>query len=149
MRIVLQQVSSATLVIEKEQIQRRIGKGIIIYLWIHVDDLEDYPLKIEKIIKKIPSLKCLVGDSWNIDTSLQELQGEILLVSNFTLFGRNHKGLKMDFMYSAPYLKAKAIYEYFIEQAKKEWRNMQTWEFWADMRIESVNEGPINYVFDF
>jgi len=148
MRLLIQQVKKATVSLPTQQIQRSIEKGMLIYLWIHKDDESDYQAKIEKIITKIPQLKCLSNHD-EIGVSLQDSQEEVLLISNFTLFGRNHKGTKMDFIHSAPHQKAKEIYDYFIQKAKESWRKLQTGEFWAMMEIESINDGPINYVLDF
>lgn len=149
MRLIIQQVKSAKMDIEDMNIHREIWKWIIIYLWIHVDDLENYQEKISRIIKKLPVLKCLTWPDWNINTSLQDIDWEILLVSNFTLFGRSTKWTKLDFVYSASYKKAEEIYNYFIQEAKNSWLKIQTGEFWADMIVSSVNLWPLNYVFDY
>lgn len=149
MRLVVQQVKSAKLDIEAENIHREIWRWIIIYLWIHVDDLENYQGKIARIMKKLPYLKCLTWDDGNINTSLEDIDWEVLLISNFTLFWRSTKWTKLDFVYSAPYKPAKEIYDYFIQEAKNIWLKIQTGEFWADMIVSSVNEWPLNYVFDY
>ena len=149
MRLLIQQVRSAKLDIKEDNIHREIWKWIIIYLWIHVDDIETYQEKISRITKKLPLLKCLDWPNWDINTSLQEINWEVLLVSNFTLFWRSTKWTKLDFVYSAPYKKAKEIYDYFIQEAKNNWRKIQTGEFWADMTVTSINEWPLNYVFDY
>ena len=149
MRLVIQQVRSAKLDIDSNNIHREIWRWMIIYLWIHVDDLETYQEKIARIMKKLPLLKCLTWSDWNINTSLQDINWEILLVSNFTLFGRSTKWTKLDFVYSAPYKKAEEIYNYFIQEAQNNWLKIQTGEFWADMIVTSVNEWPLNYVFDY
>ena len=149
MRLLIQQVKSAKLDIKEDNIHREIWKWIIIYLWIHVDDVETYQEKIPRIMKKLPLLKCLDWPDWDINTSLQEINWEILLVSNFTLFWRNTKWTKLDFVYSAPYKKAKEIYDYFIQETKNSGLKIQTGEFWADMEITSTNVWPINYVFDY
>lgn len=149
MRLLIQQVKSAKLDIEESKIHREIWRWIIIYLWIHVDDLETYPEKITRIMKKIPTLKWLTWTDWSINTSLQDIDWEVLLVSNFTLYGRSTKWTKLDFVHSAPYKKAEEIYNYFIDEAKANWRKIQTGEFWADMIVTSINEWPLNYVFDF
>lgn len=149
MRLLIQQVKSATLDIKDDNIHREIWKWIIIYLWIHVDDTETYKEKISRIIKKLPQIKCLDWEDWNISASLQDINWEILLISNFTLYGRNNKWTKLDFVYSAPYKKAKEIYGYFIHEAKNNWLKIQTGEFWAEMEITSINQWPLNYVFDY
>ena len=149
MRLLIQQVKSAKLDIKEDNIHREIWRWIIIYLWIHVDDVDTYKEKIHRIIKKIPQLKCLDGPNWNIDTSLQDINWEVLLISNFTVYGRNTKWTKLDFVHSAPYKKAKEIYDYFIQEAKNNDWKIQTGEFWADMDISSINQWPINYILDY
>lgn len=149
MRLLIQQVRSATLEIKDDNIHREIWKWIIIYLWIHVDDIETYKEKISRIIKKLPQIKCLDWEDWNISASLQDINWEILLISNFTLYGRNNKWTKLDFVYSAPYKKAEEIYNYFIQEAKNNWLKIQTGEFWAEMEITSINVWPLNYIFDY
>ena len=149
MRLLIQQVRSAKLDIKEDNIHRKIWKWIIIYLWIHVDDVDTYQEKIARIMKKLPLLKCLDWSDWNISASLQDIDWEILLISNFTLFWRSTKWTKLDFVYSAPYKKAKEIYDYFIDEAKANWRKIQTGEFLADMTVTSINEWPLNYVFDY
>ncbi|MDR0650217.1 MAG: D-aminoacyl-tRNA deacylase [Candidatus Peribacteria bacterium] len=119
MRLVIQSVQSAHVDIVDQSLQKKIGRGVVIYLGIHTDDITTYPEKIEKIIKKLPTIKFLVGETETIDQSLNDIQGEILLISNFTVYGRNHKGTKMDFVHSAPFEKAKIIYEYFVSEALK------------------------------
>ena len=148
MRLIIQSVSSASVEIKEQNIKRNINRGVIIYLWISSEDIETYPEKIEKIIKKLPTIKCLTKDN-SINTSINDINGEILLISNFTVYGRNHKGIKMDFVHSAPFNTAKEIYEYFIKKALESWRKLTTGEFWANMNIISENNGPINYVFDY
>ena len=149
MRLLIQQVKSAKLDIQSENIHREIWKWIVIYLWIHVDDVDTYPEKIARIMKKLPPLKCLDWADWSINASLLDIDWEVLLISNFTLYGRSTKWTKLDFVHSAPYKKAEEIYNYFIDEARANWRKIQTGEFWADMTVTSVNEWPLNYVFDY
>ena len=149
MRLLVQQVKSAELSIEKENINRVIWRWLVIYLGISTEDLNNYQDKIARIVKKIPVLKCLTWEDWNITTSLEDIQWEVLLISNFSLYWRSLKGTKLDFVHSAPYKKAEEIYYYFIQEAKKEWWRLQTWEFWADMVVHAVNDWPLNYVLDY
>lgn len=149
MRLLIQQVKSAKLDIYADNIHREIWRWIIIYLWINVDDLDTYQDKIARIMKKIPLLKCLTWQDWNINTSLQEIDWEVLLVSNFTLYGRSMKWTKLDFVHSAPYREAEKIYNYFIQEARNNGWKLQTWEFGADMIVSAVNDWPLNYVLDW
>ena len=156
MRLVIQSVHSAsvsfpgTVPPDRGDAEGRgvIWPWVVIYLWISTSDLTDYETKIEKITQKLPTIRFLEGEK-GIDQSLNDINGEILLISNFTVYGRNHKGTSMEFTTSAPFKDAKTIYDYFIQQAKKAGRKLQTGEFWAEMHIISENRGPITYVFDY
>ena len=148
MRLIIQSVQSASVEIKEQNIKRNIDRGVIIYLWISSEDIKTYPEKIEKIVRKLPTIKFLVEED-EINTSINDINGEILLISNFTVYGRNHKGTKMDFVHSAPFNKAKEIYEHFIKKALESWWKLQTGEFWTNMNIISENNGPMNYVFDY
>ena len=86
MRLVIQQVDKAILDIKEEYIHREIWKWIIIYLWISTEDLDNYEDKVSRIVKKIPILKCLTWEDWNINTTLEDINWEVLLISNFTLY---------------------------------------------------------------
>ena len=77
MRLLIQQVASATLDIESENIHREIWKWLIIYFWVHDEDYKNYKEKIARIIKKIPLLKCLSWEDWAINTSLNDINWEI------------------------------------------------------------------------
>ena len=90
----------------------------------------------------MPLLKCLTWPDWNINTSLQDINWEVLLVSNFTLYGRSTKWTKLDFVHSAPYREAEKIYNYFIQEARNNGWKLQTWEFGADMTVSITNIGP-------
>lgn len=149
MRLVIQQVDKAILDIKEENIHREIWKWIIIYLWISTEDLDNYEDKVSRIVKKIPILKCLTWEDWNINTTLEDIHWEVLLISNFTLYWRSLKGTKLDFVHSAPYKEAEKIYNYFIDKAIEHWWRLKTWEFWADMIVNSTNIWPLNYVLDY
>ncbi|MDR2540614.1 MAG: D-aminoacyl-tRNA deacylase [Candidatus Peribacteria bacterium] len=129
MRLVIQSVSSASVRLpEYEGISRSISRGVVIYFGISTADLPDYPEKIEKIVRKLPTIRFLEGEK-GINQSLNDVDGEILLISNFTVYGTNHKGTSMEFTGSAPFSEAKAIYDYFIAEALSAGRKLQTGEF--------------------
>ncbi|MDR0282607.1 MAG: D-aminoacyl-tRNA deacylase [Candidatus Peribacteria bacterium] len=81
-------------------------------------DLSDYESKIEKIITKLPAIRFLDGEK-SIDQSINSINGETLLIPNFTIYGTNHKGTSMEFTNAASFHKAKEIYEYFVKKALK------------------------------
>jgi D-tyrosyl-tRNA(Tyr) deacylase len=158
MRLIIQAVSSASVKFSSPiregdskgggVITNKIWPGILIYLWISTSDLSDYESKIEKIITKLPAIRFLDGEK-SIDQSINSINGETLLIPNFTIYGTNHKGTSMEFTNAASFHKAKEIYEYFVKKALKSWWKLQTGGFWANMQVLSENRGPINYIFEY
>ena len=112
------------------------------------DDLTDYAEKIEKFVRKIPEIQ-FFHHAGRIDASLQDVKGEILVISNFTLFGTADKGKKLSFTHSAPYAEAEKIYDSLVEALCTAGLRIKTGMFGAEMKVESVNDGPINLIFDY
>ncbi|MCF7834666.1 D-aminoacyl-tRNA deacylase [Candidatus Gracilibacteria bacterium] len=148
MRFLIQSVQSASVLIEKEAKYEEINRGILIYVAISNADLDDYQSKIAKFVSKITKTRCLKGDDDEISQSLEDIKGEILLISNFTLYGNNKKGAKMSFTDSAPFGEANKIYDLLLEELKKTGFVVKSGIFGAMMDIKSQNIGPLNYVWD-
>jgi len=132
---------------------KSIGKWLLVYLWISKNDCkldqEELNQKIEKVCHKLQNLQLFVWEDDKINTSLKDIDGEILLVSNFTLYGKNKKWNKIDFLDSGTFKDSKKIYDLLVEKLKTNWIKIQTWEFGAYMEIESKNNGPLNYILEF
>lgn len=148
MRFLIQSVQSASVLIEKEAKYEEINRGILIYVAISNADLDDYQSKIAKFVSKITKTRCLKWDDDEISQSLEDIKGEILLISNFTLYGNNKKWAKMSFTDSAPFGEANKIYDLLLEELKKTWFVVKSWIFGAMMDIKSQNIWPLNYVWD-
>lgn len=103
--------------------------------------------KIDKFIEKISTLKCFHVDG-KINSSLADVNGQILLISNFTLYGKSDKGQKLDFSQSADFATAESIYNALVESLRKK-IPVETGMFGGYMEVESVNAGPINLVMDY
>lgn len=150
MKFLIQIVNNASVNIVEKSITNKITKWLLIYVGIGTNDINDYPEKIEKFVGKIWSTKFFHNpDTHKIDQSITDISGEILLISNFTLYGSNKKGTKLDFTDSAWYEAANKIYEYLIEKIKQQWISLQTWEFGAMMLVDSQNDGPINIILEY
>ncbi len=150
MRLLIQSVEEATVVVDEANINNKIWKGLLIYIWISKEDLENYDKKIEKIVRKLSSLRFFTNkDGTKIDQSLFDVDGEILLISNFTLYGRNRKWTKIDFMKSADFQDAEKIYNLLIEKIHEAGISLKTGEFGWYMKISSILHWPLNYVLDF
>jgi D-tyrosyl-tRNA(Tyr) deacylase len=141
---VLQRVNNATIYADGD-LSGEIGKGLYILLGvISGDEKKDAELLSEKIAKC--RIFCDENDKMNL--SCQDIGGEVMVVSNFTL-GANYKhGNRPDYLRSAPPKEANELYEYFIELMKSKVTKVATGKFGADMRTEMSTDGPVTIVMD-
>lgn len=146
MRFMISVVDNATVKVAEQGYEASIQKGLLIYVGISREDLEDYEWKIQKFVDKITSLKCFHVDG-KINSTISDVGGEVLLISNFTLYGRTEKGQKMDFSQAADYENAEKIYNQLFHALAKQ-ITVKTWVFWGYMEVSSVNAGPINFIID-
>ncbi len=152
MKLIISIVEKAMVNIENKE-KNEIWKWVLIYMWVSKQDcsLDETTLneKLEKITRKICNLQLFVWENDKINTSLKDINGEILLISNFTLYGKNKKWNKIDFLDSWDFQTSKKIYDLLIEKLISENIVVKTWKFGAYMEVESKNLGPLNYVLEF
>ncbi len=144
MRAVVQRVKYAKLRIEDE-IYSNIDKGLIVYIGIHQDDEKK---DIDYIVRKILGLRIFEDENEKMNLSIKDIDGEILLVSQFTLYGDARKGNRPSFIESAKGDEAIQKYNLLIEEMKKEYSKISTGVFGADMQIEYINDGPVTIQLD-
>ncbi len=150
MKFLIQVVNHASVNITEKNITNKIKKWLLIYVWVSTQDIDNYQEKIDKFVNKIWSTKFFHNlETHKIDQSINDINWEILLISNFTLYWSNKKGTKIDFWDSAGYEDAKRVYEDLIEKIKQHWIQIKTWEFWAMMLLDSQNDGPINILLEY
>lgn len=150
MKFLIQVVNHASVNIVEKNIINKIDKWLLIYVWISTDDINNYPEKINKFVNKIWSTKFFHNpQTHKIDQSINDINWQILLISNFTLYWSNKKGTKLDFSDSAWYEDANRIYQDLIIKLKQHNIKIQTWEFGAYMLVDSQNDGPINIIFEY
>lgn len=150
MKLLIQVVNQANVNIVEKNIINKIGKWLLIYVWISTEDINNYTEKIDKFVNKIWSTKFFHNlETHKIDQSINDINGQILLISNFTLYWSNKKWTKLDFTDSAGYEDAKRIYEDLIIKIKQHNIKVQTWEFGAMMLVDSQNDGPINIILEY
>lgn len=144
MKLVLQRVESAKVTVDNN-ITSSIKKGLLIYVGISKNFNEE---KLKYISEKVQKLR-LWPDEHNkgFKKNIQEINGEILVVSQFTLHGKV-KGNKPDFTDSMEYEKAKEIYEKFVNKLKGSNIKVETGIFGAKMKVESINDGPITLIVE-
>lgn len=144
MRAVVQRVSSSKVVVNSEVIGK-IGKGFNVLLGISKNDtIEDALYLKDKII----NLRVFEDEKDRLNLSLKDVDGEILIISQFTLYGDCRKGRRPSFIEAEGGEKAKELYDFFVEECRKEISKIQTGEFGADMKVSIENDGPVTLMID-
>lgn len=145
MIVVIQRVSEASVKID-ELIKSSIGHGFMILVGIGADDTQD---DIEWLSKKIAHLRVFGDEAGKMNLSLTEVQGDILLVSQFTLHASTKKGNRPSFIEAARPEIAIPLYERFIRQLELELgKPIHCGEFGADMKVSLINDGPVTILID-
>ena len=144
MRAVLQRVSRAKVSVEGG-VTGEIGGGILVLLGVRSDDDETDAVYL---IDKIVNLRIFDDESGKMNLSVRDVQGELLVVSQFTLYADTRKGRRPSYMDAAPPDKANALYEFFVREAGKQVARIATGRFQAMMDVELVNDGPVTVIID-
>ena len=144
MKIVLQRVSEASVKVDKK-IVGSIEKGYLILLGISDDDTEE---DIQKAVQKISKLRIFSDENGKTNLSISDIGGEILVVSQFTLYADCRKGNRPSFIGAGKPEYAKELYEYFIEYSKDYFRKVEHGIFGADMKVSLINDGPFTVILD-
>lgn len=145
MRVVIQRVSSASVVIEGRE-KSRIGWGLLILLGIEHDDSGE---DIDWLCKKIAALRIFSDEAGLMNLSVQDIAGEMLVISQFTLHASTKKGNRPSFIRAARPETAIPLYEKFVQTlAQESGRPVHTGEFGADMKVSLVNDGPVTILID-
>ena len=145
MRVVIQRVSQASVTIDQVE-KSRIGPGLLILLGIEQEDTAE---DMEWLCKKIAALRIFSDEAGLMNRSVQDIEGEILVVSQFTLHASTKKGNRPSFIRAARPEMAIPMYENFIKMLGREsGRPVLTGEFGADMKVSLVNDGPVTIIID-
>ena len=144
MRAVIQRVNEASVEVGGK-IVGRIGRGFLILLGIHRSDTySDIPWMIDKII----NLRIFEREDGKFDESLLDINGGLLIVSQFTLYGDCSKGRRPSFSEAMDVSRAGAFFELFVEKAREKVSQVETGIFQASMNVSLVNEGPVTVILD-
>jgi len=143
-RLVVQRVSSASVTVH-ENVRGAIGKGLLVLVGITEDDGDD---QVEWAADKICDLRIFNDDKGKMNLSLLEVGGEVLLVSQFTLYGDARRGRRPSFVHAARGDEAQAAYGRLIEAIEARGIGCATGEFGAVMQVSLVNEGPVTILLD-
>ncbi|MGD2170157.1 MAG: D-aminoacyl-tRNA deacylase [Chlamydiota bacterium] len=144
MRLVLQRVQQASITSESKHIAE-IKAGLLVFLGIGKNDTTAiFPWVIDKLI----NLRIFEDEQGKMNNSVSDIQGEILVVSQFTLYGNCLKGRRPSFIEGAPIEEAKVLYEAFVTQLKASYKLVKEGIFQADMKISLINDGPVTFIIE-
>ncbi len=145
MRVVIQRVSEASVTID-DKVVAQINKGFMILLGITTTDTQE---DIEWLTNKIKGMRVFNDAQGAMNWSLEQIEGEVLVVSQFTLYASTKKGNRPSFLEAARPEIAIPLYEDFVSTlSRKLAKNIQTGIFGADMKVALVNDGPVTIVMD-
>lgn len=139
MRAIVQRVQQARVLVEND-IVGEIGRGLLVFLGIHRSDTAT---DAEWLARKVLQLRIFSDWQEKMNLSVTEARGEILVVSQFTLYGDTRRGNRPSFADAAAPERARDLYEYFVEACRKTSLKVETGRFQAHMRVELSNDGPV------
>ena len=144
MRAVVTRVTHASVTIDGA-VHGKIGPGFLILLGVTHEDTET---QAQKLTDKICSLRVFEDENGKLNRGLDEVQGELLIVSQFTLYGNCKHGRRPDFLAAARPEIAVPLYEKFLELCRAKGFHVESGEFGADMKVDSLNDGPLTLLLD-
>ena len=144
MKVIIQRVKSAEVTINNTTV-RKINKGLVILFGVGINSTES---KIKKLAKKISDLRIFEDQTGKMNYSNIDTSGEILIISQFTLYANCSKGRRPDYFQSAKHDIAISFYEKFIIEMKKLNKKVETGEFGAYMQVNLINDGPVTILLD-
>lgn len=144
MRFVIQRVTEASVTIDGE-ISGKIGKGYLVLIGVADTDTKEIA---DKMIRKMIGLRIFEDEQGKTNLSLADVDGGLLLVSQFTLYANCKRGNRPSFIEAGKPDMANEMYEYIIEKCRESVEEVQTGEFGADMKVHLLNDGPFTILLD-
>ncbi|MCC2826131.1 D-aminoacyl-tRNA deacylase [Laedolimicola ammoniilytica] len=144
MKFVIQRVSHASVTVHEETIGR-INQGYLVLIGVGKEDTKE---DADRLVKKMIGLRIFADENGKINKSLKDVNGGLLLVSQFTLYADCRHGNRPGFTEAAGPDMANELYEYIIESCKKEVAVVEQGEFGADMKVELLNDGPFTILLE-
>lgn len=144
MKLLVQRVSSAKVDVDSKTVGK-INKGFLVLIGVtHTDtkEIADY------LVKKLCNLRVFKDENSKMNLSIKDVDGELLIVSQFTLYADCQHGNRPSFVNSAKPDMANELYEYFVEKCRKEVKNVETGIFGADMKVSLLNDGPVTIMLE-
>ena len=144
MRLVIQRVKEASCLIDNKKVSS-IGQGYMVLLGVSDTDTKE---TADKMIKKLINLRIFEDENGKTNLSIENVNGEIMVISQFTLYANCKKGNRPSFVDAGGPTKAHELYEYVIAKIKESGINVASGEFGADMQISLINDGPFTIYLD-
>ena len=144
MRLLVQRVSSAQVDVDSKTVGK-INNGFLVLIGVtHTDtrEIADY------LVKKLCNLRVFKDENSKMNLSIKDVDGELLIVSQFTLYADCQHGNRPSFVNSAKPDMANELYQYFVEKCKREVEKVETGIFGADMKVELLNDGPVTIILE-
>ena len=144
MRVIIQRVSNCSVTIDGA-VYSEIGRGLLILLGIATGDTEE---DLDRMLQKMVKLRIFEDENGKMNKSVQDIDGELLVVSQFTLLANYKHGNRPDYLGAAAPAEANRLYEMFVERAKAYVRHVGHGQFGADMKVSLLNDGPVTIVME-
>lgn len=139
MRALVQRVSEASVLVDGS-ITGEIGRGLLVFLGVRHDDTH---LRAEQLAEKVINLRIFPDEQGKMNRSLRDISGQLLVVSQFTLYGDSSKGNRPSYSEAADRDLAEKLYDYFVSRCRQQGLPVETGVFQAHMEVRLVNEGPV------
>lgn len=144
MKLVIQRVSEASVKVDGE-IKGQIGKGFMVLIGVGQEDTKEIA---DKYVRKMLALRIFEDENGKTNLSLKDVDGQLLLISQFTLYANCKKGNRPSFIDAGAPDQAEALYDYIVEECRKTVPGVETGEFGADMKVALTNDGPFTVILD-
>ena len=144
MKFVIQRVSEASVTINGE-VRGKIGKGFLVLIGVGQGDTREIA---DKYIKKLLNMRIFEDENGKTNLALKDVDGQLLLISQFTLYANCKKGNRPSFVDAGAPDLAEALYDYVVDECRKVVPVVETGEFGADMKVSLINDGPFTVILD-
>ena len=144
MRALIQRVRSARVIVDGIE-TGSIAKGLLVFLAVQQQDNEK---SADRLLEKLLAYRVFADSEGKMNLGLRQVEGGLLIVSQFTLAADTKKGLRPSFSCAATPEQAERLYDYFVNTARAQYRPVATGVFAADMQVELINDGPVTFMLE-
>lgn len=144
MKVLLQRVSQASVEVAGKELGA-IKFGLLVFLGVHKEDTEEI---CQKMLEKVLGYRMFSDNEGKMNLNVQQVSGELLIISQFTLVADTQKGLRPGFSSAGRPSESERLYELFITMAKNKGVVVRTGQFGADMRVSLINDGPVTFLLE-